>query len=652
MTASDPTAAAPRPTGPRWLRLLAATCLSLGFALPTLAVLWYRADPLTFANESIAYRYLLSERLLNGEGATVWVLAGFLTTAIQTSWLAIMNLFSEPSVATLPGRIALFGAGFSVLVAGAGAAMFYGAALSRRFTWADLGLLGLVALGPIFGTRIAGFYYSTLPDYYHLNLLLSVAATWILLWQWRAEAGRPTHWAELLGVGLFIGAMCGNKVTMIVIGFPIALFPLLRGPFTWLKFMLQGLIILAGIAAGFALTIAWFYRFNLEATTGILTTWLSTIQNPGSEPDFWKSNFRGFLEQYAYEMVIGFYGLTILIVAALAVRGRKQEPRTLVMAGALLVCGLAWAYFVLKRPAGTTFFEASVALFGLATMAITLVADTAFGRRFLVAALVGWTGWAATTFAWRQNMTTLRTSRPWGQDMWQLHSALLDFAKGRPIAIIHPGNEYTYGGVPEFLIKGAADLVSWTVSSLGQPIVERYSPRTLFRHEHDLGSPHPNAPYPAGTVLFWVNRDDLPRIEDRYSLLKDALNAPDHEKTSWSMRIQDNSRTIQAYAVVLPERSAAMEEIPVTPPAGLQIRVARPGVIEVTRPRADTTTLALQLRLAQDDWFAVGRMGPNVSTYEIPDLVPGGSYTLRARTERAGKVSTWVEWSIPSTTGP
>jgi hypothetical protein len=75
---------------------------SAAFALPLVRGAWFRADPLAIANESLAYRSQFSESQFNGDGSSVWVLAGFLTTAIRTSPLKLINLCSGFPLGDLP----------------------------------------------------------------------------------------------------------------------------------------------------------------------------------------------------------------------------------------------------------------------------------------------------------------------------------------------------------------------------------------------------------------------------------------------------------------------------------------------------------------------------------------------------------------------
>lgn len=650
MTAVLHPAAAVLKTTPLWPRLVLAAVLTAAFAFPNLAALWYGADPLTIANESVGYRYLFSERLLNGEGASVWVLAGFLTTAIQTTWLAVINLFSEPTPAELAWRLHVFSHGFSGMVVVAAGTVLFSAALNRRLSFTELALLAIPALGPAFATRSSGFYYYTLPDYYHLNVLLTLASTWLFLIQIRNEQPVTHPLCRLFLLGLFVGMICANKITMLMIGLPLIIVPLLDAPLSWPRLMLRSLLCGAGTVAGFLFVIAWFYLFNPQATIGMFAMWLNTVRNPGGESNFWTSNFRGFLTGYSYGYIIAFFGLSVIIAAILAFRDRLLRRQTLPVVGVLLLGGLAWAYFIYKRPAGTTFFEAVVALFGFSAIALAFGADRRWGRWLISGLLLFWVGYSATTFEWRRNLGILQESGPWARRMWQLHQELLEFASGHDIVVIHPQNHYGYGGVAEFLLKGTADVPTWNLSEHGRPILERYAPRMTFRHEY--GGTQPNSPFPDNAVVFWVDRPEFPPMIEQYSLLKEAFLRPDNEKREWVMKVQGDRATIKAYALKLASSAVSQkQQVLASPPSGFSGERIKPDTIKLTWHEDGIARIVFEFRAGQGDWATLGHANETMNSYYIGDISPIAEYAIRARKEFAGSHSDWVEIKVPLMAG-
>ena len=378
-------------------------------------------------------------------------------------------------------------------------------------------LLGLAALGPLYLTKTIGFYYYTLPDYYLLDILLTVAAVWLFLLAWNlpdnAERGA-------------LRALCGGRVCRRRMrqqghdghdhrhgrraAAPVAEDDRLVVPSQRRRRAL-------GAAAGFRFVILWFYQFRVSAALGMFPSWLATIRNPGGEANFWASDFRSSLTGYSYGYIIAYYLVAVAVAAALAFRAKERRGATLWVLAAALAGGGAWAYFVYKRPAGTTFFEAAVALLGFASMALATVSRTRAGAWLVGLVAVFWAGFAYATFPLQAKLEIVQESKPWADNMWRLENELLDFSRGHDIIVVHPDNNRNYSGVPEFLLKGTADVPTWHVTENGRPVLDRYAPRMSFRHEY--GGPFPSLPYPEGAVVFWIDRPEFrPLIEDYPSL--------------------------------------------------------------------------------------------------------------------------------------
>jgi hypothetical protein len=537
---------APRPL-PRVAYVAVATLL---FGAPYLAIWYFGADVLTLANESVAYRFLYSVRLLDGEGASVWVLAGFLTTAMQNVLLRGIDLILSPDAGQLMERVHLFAWATYAAHVLAIAAILTSAAFTRWLTWGDRAVVILPILGPLYLTRTSGFYYFTLPDYYLTNVVLGAAAVYVFVSEWRREnVGRPL--VRSVGTGLLAGGMVVNKITM----FPLALMMLtsiamsgsVRSADVIRRYGLAGLA--AAVAA--LLTLGAFYTFQWSAVGGMFSAWSVTVMNPGGEESFWTRYLSGYLTQYGYGFIIGLW----LLMSAVALGSIRAfhvpaRPRSIAVATLNLLAGAVWLYFVYKRPAGTTAFEAAVALLGLSGMMMTVACQARFGRRLAVVVLVTCAAVAATTFRYQQNIMTLRESGPWAKAVWTLQQELVAFANGRGIVVIHPENHYGYGGVPEFLLKGSADTPTWDVRETGARVIDRYAPGMRFRHEYS-GIP-PSAPLPAGVVVYWVDVPPLEPLADTYPILFRAETNPRNEVKRWELPYS-TGRMLTAHAVLLRE---------------------------------------------------------------------------------------------------
>jgi hypothetical protein len=623
----------------RQVRFLLASALTLAFSFPFLATIWYRGDPLILANETVAYRFFFAERLLHGEGASIWVLAGFLTTAVQTAWLAVINLFCAPSPETLSLRLHLFAYGFSFFVAAAGGAIFFRAAANRRLAFAELLLLSIPALGPAYLTRIIGFYYYYLPDYYHLNVLLTVAAVWIflLLWTDARSSARPLR--QVFFLGLFVGLMGGNKITMFVIGAPLLAFAGLESPLSWARLAVRTLLGALGVALGFLFVIWWFYLFKFSAVREMFSAWSATVRNPGGEVDFWTVEFRNYLTSYSYGYIIFIYLLIIFTTAFLAFRDMTRRSLAVSLVGLLFVGGVAWCYFVFKRPAGSTLFEGSVALLGLSAMALAICARQRAGRWLIAAILVASTGYAVDTFAWNRSLKTLRSSRSWGQIMWRLQSELLSFANGRKIVVILPNNDHTYYGVTELLLKGGSDMPTWKISEHGRPFIERYAPHMSFRSE--AGGVPPNDPYSDDSILFWVDLPRFPPLTEAYPRLRVASERPNGQHKEWILPIEG---TLKAHAVALPKQPLEMAaQVVENPPDEFNAERTSHNSVKLTWDADGVAEVEIEIRAKGGDWQPFG--WANAATNQIVEdgLPPGRDYLFRMRKQFANRHSNWTE---------
>lgn len=519
---------------------------TLLFSAPYIGIFYFEADALTLGNESLAYRFLYSDRLLDGEGATIWVLAGFLTTAVQNGLLRMIDFVATPDASHLMQRMQLFSwATYGVHVL-AVAVILTASARTVWLSWTERLLLAFVTLGPLYLTRTVGFYYFTLPDYYLTNVVLTAAAVCVFQREWRRPdtAGALRRSAV---AGLLAGAMVANKITMLPFAC-VMLAPIVSAGRTSIREALERSA-LAGLSAACTavFVLGAFYAFQWSAIVDMFAAWSRTVMNPGGEQSFWSQYFVSYLTQYGYGYIIGLWLLTS-IFAAWSVRTAESRARGVTVLFLNVLTGAMWLYFVYKRPAGTTAFEGVVALLGLTASGLTITSRQRIGQGVSIAVLIASTAVAVTTFRYEQNIGTLRQSGPWAKEVWKLHHELLAFAAGRGIIVIHPENHYGYGGLPEFLLKGSADTPTWNVSPRGERVLDRYAPGMRFRHEYS-GTP-PTAPLPAGVVVYWVDVPAVGPLDEKYPFLRAIEANPRNLIRRWTVPIQA-STLLTVHAVIL-----------------------------------------------------------------------------------------------------
>jgi hypothetical protein len=180
---------------------------------PFLVVLITDRQYVLFANESIAYRYFFSVRIPDGEGASAWLPQGQLLTLLQHGIVLWQTKIAGMSPGDIEHTLQPFGLATSAVVLALGAALLLYGINTQRFTTRDKILLSFAALVPIFVTRANGFYYSTLPDYYFLTMVLALAYLVVFIALERKKTSLQLRSALWLGV--FCGASLANKITLI-----------------------------------------------------------------------------------------------------------------------------------------------------------------------------------------------------------------------------------------------------------------------------------------------------------------------------------------------------------------------------------------------------------------------------------------------------
>ena len=507
---------------PRRLPSIAYTvvCAAL-FAFPLLLSLHYQANFFSLSNESLAYRFFASERILNGEGGNVWLPQGHLTSSLQHVILWGIDRFAGFGVDDLQSRIQLFSIatlGINVLLM----SLIFGlAAWSHSLRWTDRLLLAFAALAPIYVNK-HGIYFYLRPDYLNLDIVLMATAVFLFQREWRRPQANRI-WLRVAYIGVFCGLIAGTKISMAIIGIVLFAPALLSEPFNAKSFSLR--LILGGTCAllSFLLVLMAFYLFDFHSVLEMFTAWGKFALNPGGENNFWSFRFNYFLREYFYGYIILFW-IVVTVLFLVGISFLRKE-RTILKEIVLFIVNVlvvgACVYFLVKRPAGTTFFEVSVILVALSAIVLSALPAYGWFRAVIPIALLAWVVHATVTFPYEQTVSCLKESSKSARYLWGLHNEILRLAGGRQIIVIFPNNKYHHEGVQEFLLKGAADFPTWNISSKGQWIIDKYAPGMTFRHEG--GGTPPNDPIPGDVVVLWFDRPDLQPLTERYPELRKAV---------------------------------------------------------------------------------------------------------------------------------
>jgi hypothetical protein len=518
--------------------LYLVTCAGL-FAFPVFVAWTLNIDFTLFANESLAYRYFLSERLVKGEPAWIW--QGHLLTVIQKGIYAVLNqVLPEYEPNTLHARVQAFSfltlACASLLMT----ALLAYAAFSRYIDWVDRALIAVAALAPIYATKAAGFYYSLLPDYFVLNIVLAAGAVVLAARFGRLENHGPI--TRAVAAGGYGGLLVSNKLTIGIAG--VILLPL---------FLLERRLRLASIvwraaiafaAALFVLAFVFliFTAFDARSEWRLIRNWAIALAASKEDGGFSGAQSLQHFDLYGYDVIIFAWLL------AACVTGFHWWHKKDGYAGAMLIASLLGAValigFFLKRPAGTTAFDGAIILIALSMAMLTTLPRRRAFVTLIGAVVCAGTLYAALTVPWQHNFHVARSSSVDGRARWLLHSDLTRMAEGRQTIVIFPNNEYHHEGVHEFLLKGAADFPTWNISPSGYDIIRRYAGDLQFRHEY--GGVGPNAPYPEDVLLVWFEFPNGPSLPDRYEQLASAVNRQGTTCRKWKI---PRGEGVQMYAV-------------------------------------------------------------------------------------------------------
>jgi hypothetical protein len=529
--------------GAGWLLLSLLACLL--FALPLLLVAYFQADYLSWASESLAYCYFACERLAQGEGGTVWLPHGHVLGVVQHLILLLLNHTLPGGAQGFQQRVNLFAAGSTLANVLAMSVIFLWAGRSRILRPSDKLLIFFAGLAPLYTTGRLGFVFSLLPAYYHVDMVLVPLAVAVFLWQLRAAPpSRP--WLRAAALGALVGLFLSNKVTLAVVGV-MALAPsLLAAPCNARR--LLGRALLAGACAllAFGTTLWAFYQFRLSALVEMFPRWAGFVGNPGGEADFWTEHFWVSLRIYQFRYHIGFWGLAASTFLVLALRRRGRRWVWCAMGLLNVACGAACAFFLVKRPANTTFFEVAVLLTGLAAMAVGALDWGRVRHSLLLVATLGSLALSVLTFPWTANVALVELSRSRTAELWGLHHDLLRIAAGRKIIVIHPNDSYSFGGIHEVCLKGAADCPTWHISERGQRIMNELAPGMEIRHEYE--GTKPDAPFPPNSVIVWFEHRDWVPVTQRYPSLVKLYAEAGADKWEWELQLGTGETAVRARA--------------------------------------------------------------------------------------------------------
>lgn len=539
----------------RWA-LATAAAATLLFA-PLFAAIYFRLEHLTYANESLAYRYFYTLRILAGEQG-VWAAQGFTLSSIQILIHWISNSLSA-DIDQLRGHLDLFGFATNGLIAAFHAAVLVAAIRSQYFTGSDRLLVILSILAPIYATGPAGIYYNLLPDYYSLNVALNSLALLLFILGIRKQSFTPS-WLELLGVSMAAAAMIANKVSMLPVAAMMLLPWVLAGTsMKWLNRMARVAFVGCASVAITAAIIFGFFLFDLSSLALAVASWSEFVFDPGTEPNFWAS-LMASANAYNYHWMAGIASVVAISTFIAVFMHAGGRVRTAVFMLSVLLVAVSWGYFIWKRPANTTLFEANNALIVVMSAFAALPKSNDVRRSLAAGMAISIALISVFTFPLASQIDLLGISRASGDNRWQFFNEVRQRSGNDPVTVILPTNEFGHGGVHELLLKGMSIPPTWEVGEGGRSVLKRLGLHITFKHYHsgvgDFGQK-----LPTGNWILWFEKPGRHEIQKMTPPL-DRLLSQGAPLFSWHLPGNDLLPAMDAYMVKVPNQTDQPSAIP------------------------------------------------------------------------------------------
>ena len=497
-------------------------------------LLFYKADFMVLSNESLAYRFFYSIRLHQGPDAGAWLPQGHLITSVHhiITWFLIKT-GGIADVDSLKKSLNLFGfssLGFDCFVM---CGVFFASIKVSYIGWKERCLLASTALIPAF---FIGQYYTGLflqPDYYHLNIVLITLAVFLFQIAWLSPRDdlMPFSLKACAGAGFFAGILASNKVSMLVIGFPLlGLMAFSSSVFSYKDALKRILLMAVCSFLAFSFIFMAAGQFQIEWLKNTLPGWLMFMRYPGAESDFMEQFLKRLI---AFSPVFLLFLTTILAVVFYECKekyslGFKAVKYTILLAAALCV------FFLSRRPAFTTLSEITSIFLGLAAISATVILEKKWINKVLLAFFL-----IISVSSLSQYFITNMHKMGQGfsgeaEEKWNVIERL---PKNSPIFCILPDNSYQWGDPFTLLIKASSDFSNWwTISENGQKLLRKlHLPELIYYTEQSFDSVASKMLNKESLtkllniksgVIFWADPAGLPSVAERYPILKESIKKP------------------------------------------------------------------------------------------------------------------------------
>lgn len=457
--------------------LISSFCLFLPFIIFT----YYDGSYLAYANESLAYRYFTTYRLMSGEQGLLWLPQGFFTLALQKIILLVQNHFIVP-YASFRSSLEWFGIFTntiqSLLALIVLAIIFTDSHLKLFFKWLPLIFFILM----LYGTNNNGMYYNILPDYYQLDVALMAACLGSYFYIAFRNSSEISH-AAVGCIGILTGLAIVNKLSL--------LFPFLA-PISLLtikqiakpkKLGTVLLVYTSTVIIGIILPLLFLYLKNHKGIALDFAGWVKFVRSPGSENSF-LGNLRTIYTSGSNYVVFTLTYICVWFCVFITVI-RKHSMHSLPFLNCIILLSITLLSFIIPlkaRAAGTTNFETFGSISALTMMSFSLIPTSSiiYQRKYLI--VIFWLLLLHPIMNLKQLGYDALGSKKRADIAWSAHNALL--ASGGNAIMILPNNSYGIGSVEELLLKGLSEFPTWYITT-GKETLKQFANNLSFYTDYN-----------------------------------------------------------------------------------------------------------------------------------------------------------------------
>lgn len=566
---------------------------------------------------------------------------GYLVSLVHNAAYWLLQCIPNVAQGSLETKLDLFALVSIALLTVAGCAWFWWAARrSNILRNEDYLLLALTTLVPIYATRLMGFDYCLMADYHFLNMVLCLATLLVFQVEWRRPASEFSTW-RMIALGAFVGSAAANKITLLAVVLVTLIPNFAQGRLSAANVLKRCSLAFASATAAFTLVHACSYLFNFKALLTAIPIWWHFVSNPGGETAFWKTIFSNFLRSFSYSYII-YYSIGGIVLSTTFLIVRREFDRRTTLVSLYCLLGLvANAYFVIKRPAGSTLFDSVLFTLLLSSILLTVASHHRIVRLFIGTAVASWTLYAVGTFDVSHLYEVIANSRDRSEAKWQAFQRVQQMSAGRPIEVIFPDNSYHHEGVFELLLKGASDFPTWNITSGRHTVLDRYSPHTTYRHNY--GGLSPNAPYPGDSTLVWFDLPNAAPLTTQYPALGQAISRPDVRLAHWKVYTRGGLDYVIMHVAVRNQKAITQSIV-----SQFTAKRVSPTVALLHWTASEPMAFDIEFRQHAGAYAPLGVTGEGARDYRVGDISATAAYDFRIRPHGSHSAATWVEAALPS----